>query len=187
MDAGSPKEPCPLHLSVQIASFHLPLLYSITPYISHMTSRNLICPPLSWQHAARHNRDASSSISGQSSSSGIHQVLPTSHIHTPACFLTLQFLPERNLPWHARLLESLSLSFPIILIRLWWSLILLYRRQQCEIYSFLYVICRMCLDTFSHAGQKFHSHPVVLFSFFLPCCLLPHRKKTACHMMCINN
>lgn len=97
-----------------------------------MTSRNLICPPLSWRHALRHNRGTSSSISGHSSSSGIHQVSPTSFIRTSPFFLTPHFLPERNLPWHARFLESLSLSFPIILIQLWWSLILLYRGRSVK-------------------------------------------------------
>lgn len=108
-----------------------------------MTSRNLICPPLSWWHAVRHSRGASSSISGQSSSPGIHQVLPTSFI-----------LPERNLPRHARLLASLSLSFLIILIQLWWSLILLYRRRGVE-FSQFYMSFAMWMDIFACTRQPF--------------------------------
>lgn len=161
MVASYPKELCPLHLSVEITSFHLPLLYSITPYISHVTSRSVIFPPLSMWHAMEHNRGASSSITGQSSSSGIHQVLPTSFIRTSPFFLTLQYLPERNLFRHARWLESLSLSFPIMLIQLWWSLILPYRRQSVK-FSLFYVIWCMWMDTFARPGEKFS----VIQSFF---------------------
>lgn len=53
----------------------------------------------------------------------------TSFIPTSAFLLTPHFLPERNLPWHMWLPKSFSLSFPIIVIQLWWSLILLHRRQ----------------------------------------------------------
>lgn len=101
------------------------------------------------------------SISGQSSSSGIYQVLPTSFIRTSPSFLTPHFLPERNFPWHAWLLKSLSLSFPIILTQLWWSLILLYRRQDAKFKSFLYVSCRMWMDIFTCQGEQFCFHPEV--------------------------
>lgn len=143
MVASVAKELRPLHPSVQITSFHLPPLYSITPYITRMTSRHLICPPLSRRHIVRRGRGAFSSISGQSSSSGIHQVLPTSFIRTSPFFLShAHFQPERNLSWHARLLETLSPSFPIILIQLWWGLILLCRRRgvkSCLFYMSLAV------------------------------------------------
>lgn len=120
----------------------------------------------------RHSRGATSSISGQSSSSGIHQVLPSSFIRTTPLFLTPHFLPERNLPWHARLLESLSLSFPIILIQLWWSLILLYRRRSVKLGLFIYTVCCMCIGHICMLETAIFSH-FFLFYWF------GHRKKSA--------
>lgn len=124
-----------------------------------MTSRSLSCPPLSQWHAVWHNRGVSSSISGQSSSSGIHQVLPTSFIRTSTPFLTPHFLPERNLPWHVWLLKSLSLSFPIILSQLWWGLILLYRRQSVK-FSLFYMSFAVCGTIYLRVrDSNFHSYP----------------------------
>lgn len=128
-----------------------------------MTSRSLSCPPLSQWHAAWHNRGVSFSISGQSSSSGIHQVLPTSFIRSSPSFLTPHFLPERNLPWHVWLLKSLSLSFPIILSQLWWGLILLYRRQSVK-FSLFYMSFAVCGTIYLRArDSNFHSPPLSLF------------------------